>query len=239
MATVFNDTLARLEASFERLRTFTANVSHELRTPLTAIRSVGEVTLQHARGADALRDGIGSMLEEVERLTRLVDCMLALARTESGNAGDSQVELDLAAEAGAVLDLVRVLAEEKRQEITLDADGPAPVRGNPALLRQALLNLVDNAIRYTPGGGRVELRVLRTPRGARVVEVEDNGPGIPPGERERIFDRFYRATTGPTAAHGIGLGLAIARGAVEASGGRLEYETTEAGGSRFRITFLR
>jgi heavy metal sensor kinase len=238
MATVFNQTLERLEASFDRLRNFTANVSHELRTPLTAIRSVGEVALQHPRDADALRDVIGSMLEEVERLTRLVDCMLALARAESGHTPPAQIELDLAAEASATLELVRVLAEEKRQDVMVETSASATVRGDPAMMRQALLNLVDNAIRYTPEHGHVKLRVGRTREGDSVVEVEDDGPGIPVEERARIFDRFYRAAAGATvAAQGTGLGLTIARSAVEASGGRLEYETSDAGGSRFRMTF--
>jgi len=238
MATVFNETLERLETSFDRLRNFTANVSHELRTPLTAIRSEGEVALQHTQDAAALRDVIGSMLEEVERLTRLVDCMLALARTESGHSSPAQIELDLAAEASATVELVRVLAEEKRQDVIIEAHKPELVRGDPAMLRHALLNLVDNAIRYTPENGRVKLHVGRTPEGDSVVEVEDDGPGIPVEERGRIFDRFYRTTAGASAArHGAGLGLAIARSAVEASGGRLEYETPDGGGSRFRITF--
>jgi heavy metal sensor kinase len=225
MATVFNQTLGRLEASFDRLRNFTANVSHELRTPLTAIRSVGEVALRRTHDPDALRDVIGSMLEEVDRLTRLIDCMLALARAESGRTAD----VDLAAEASAAFELVRVLGEEKSQEVTIEVGAPALVRGDPAMLRQALLNLMDNAIRYTPAHGHVKVKV----NGA-AVEVEDDGPGIPPGDRARVFDRFYRASS---ADRGAGLGLAIARSAVEASGGRLEYQSPAGGGSLFRVTF--
>lgn len=238
MATVFNETLGRLEASFERLRNFTGNVSHELRTPLTAIRSVGEVAMQRALDADALRDVIGSMLEEVDRLTRLVDCMLALARTESGKSHPARVELDLADEANAAFELVRVLAEEKRQTVSIDVRGRTVIRGDAAMLRQALLNLIDNAIRYTPPGGHIRLVVGGGAPGSSTIEVEDDGPGIPAEERDRIFERFHRATSGSAAAaHGTGLGLAIARGAVEAAGGRLEYEDVTGGGSRFRITF--
>jgi heavy metal sensor kinase len=238
MAAVFNATLERLEASFERLRNFTANVSHELRTPLTAIRSVGEVGIQRAQTAEALRDVIGSMLEEVDRLTHLIDCLLAMARAESGRPQAPRVELDLAAEAGAAFDLVRVLAEEKGQVASFEAGGPAIVRGDRAMLRQALLNLLDNAIRYSPPGGHVSLSVRRNGDGESVAEVEDDGPGIPATARLRIFDRFYRADPpSPGASRGAGLGLAIARSAVEASGGRLEYEPAERGGSRFRMTF--
>jgi heavy metal sensor kinase len=233
MAAVFNETLARLEASFERLRNFTANVSHELRTPLTAIRSVGEVALQRDHDADFLRDVIGSMLEEADRLTRLIDCMLSLARAESGRMELTRVEVDLTAEASAALDLVRVLIEDKRQTVVARLDERAVVRGDPAMLRQALLNLLDNAIRYTPVGGRIRLASH-----CDGIEVEDDGPGIAPEDRERVFDRFYRARNGyGPGVHGAGLGLAIARSAVEAAGGRLEYEAAESGGSTFRIVF--
>ncbi len=237
MATVFNDTLARLEGSFERLRAFVANTSHELRTPLTAIRSVGEVALGRPLDAESARDVIGSMLEEVGRLTRMVECLLDLARAEPGGMTPRE-DVDLAAMAASVVDLVRVLAEEKGQEISLDVRAPATVRGDLATLRQALTNLLDNAIRYTPEQGHIRLSVGRGPGGVPVVEVEDNGPGIAAEDRERIFDRFYRAKNGlDTKTKGTGLGLAIARNAVEANGGRLEYATAGGGGSRFRMTF--
>ena len=237
MATVFNETLGRLEASFERLRNFTANVSHELRTPLTAIRSVGEVALQRRLDADALRDVVGSMLEEVERLTKLVDCLLALARAESGRTPPVQVEVDMAAEASAAFELVRVLAEEKHQAVSLELCRPVIVRGDPSMLRQALLNLMDNAIRYTPEGGRVKVTAGCGTEGTSVVEVEDDGPGIAPEDHSRIFDRFYRAENGASATRGTGLGLAIARSAIETAGGQLQYQNAGSGGSRFRIVF--
>jgi signal transduction histidine kinase len=198
---------------------------------------VGEVALQREKDADALRDVIGSMLEEVDRLTRLVDSMLALTRVESGRQPE-RVEVDLAAEASAAFEPVRVLAEEKRQAVSIETSTPAIVRGDPAMLRQALLNLMDNAIRYTPHLGHVKVTVRATGEGGNTVEVEDDGPGIPPEDRRRIFDRFHRANNGGSAgARGTGLGLAIARSAVEASGGRLEYEGAAVGGSKFRITF--
>ena len=237
MATVFNDTLARLEDSFERLRAFVANASHELRTPLTAIRSVGEVALRRPLDAASARDVIGSMLEEVGRLTRMVECLLGLARAEPGGM-PSREDVDLAAMAVSVVDLVRVLAEEKGQEVSIDVRTPATVRGDLATLRQALTNLLDNAIRYTPAHGRIKLSVGPGPGGKPMVEVEDDGPGIVPEDRERIFDRFYRASNGQGGkAEGTGLGLAIARSAVEANGGRLEYESAAEGGSRFRMSF--
>ena len=138
------------------------------------------MALQRAHDADFLRDVIGSMLEEADRLTRLVDCMLRLARAESGRMEFARMDVDLTAEAGAALDLVRVLAEEKRQTVVTGLGEPAIVRGDPAMLRQALLNLLDNAIRYTPHGGRIRLAAGRDDEGNRIVEVEDDGPGIAP-----------------------------------------------------------
>jgi heavy metal sensor kinase len=240
MATAFNATLSRLEDSFERLRAFTANVSHELRTPLTAMRSVGEVAVQRPLGEGACREVIGSMLEEVDRLTRLVDCMLCLARAESGRAQLPREKMDLVAMAQGVVDLVRVLAEEKGQSLTLAADQGTVAEGDPATLRQALMDLVDNAIRYTPAGGKIQVRAGAAPDGSPILEVEDNGPGIGAEDRDRIFDRFFRTDPGQgESKRGVGLGLAIARSAVEANGGRLEYEDAAGGGSRFRITLTR
>lgn len=237
MASVFNETLARLEGSFQRLHAFTANVSHELRTPLTAIRSVGESALERQHNTGSCREAIGSMLEEVDRITRLVDCLLSLARAEDGRARLPREKVDLAATAEAALDLVRILAEEKRQSLSLTAVVRPLALGDPATVSQALIDLLDNAIRYTPAGGRIEVRVDCTPDGSPTLTVEDNGPGIRPEDRERIFHRFYQAESeSRESACGSGLGLAIARAAVEANGGRLEYEEAAAGGSRFRIT---
>jgi heavy metal sensor kinase len=236
VAVVFNETLGRLEASFDRLRTFTANVSHELRTPLTAIRTVGEVALRRPLDAEGARDVIGSMLEEVERMTRLVECMLVLARAETGQPPLARAELDLAAVAESAVEFVRVLAEEKAQALTLDADQPTVVCGDAITLRQALTNLLDNAIRYTPGSGHIRVRVARAADGRAAAEVEDNGAAIALEERGRIFDRFHRAGRGGASEpRGLGLGLTIARSAVEANGGQIVYEAPPSGGNLFRI----
>jgi two-component system OmpR family sensor kinase len=131
---------------------------------------------------------------------------------------------------------MEILAEEKQQELTLDGPETAMAQGHVEPLRQALANLVDNAIRYTPEGGRIRIRIRSLALGL-MVEVEDNGPGISAADRDRIFDRFYRAQPDPGGdSHGTGLGLAIARSAVEACGGRLACEPATKGGSLFRIT---
>lgn len=237
LAVVFNETLARLAASFEQMRRFTADVSHQLRTPLTAIRSVGEVGLRGHRDEAAYRSIIGSMLEEADRLATLVDRLLTLSRAESGQAGLARDRVDLRGLADEVAADLAVLAEEKRQTISVEGTVRPEVLADRSVLRQALLNLVDNAIKFTPSGGRIQLRVLETP-GDAIVEVSDSGPGVPPEARDRIFERFYRVGDG-NGSPGAGLGLSIARGAVEANRGHLTLESPAGPGSTFRITIPR
>ena len=236
LATVFNETLGRLEASFDQMRRFTTDVSHELRTPLTAIRSVGEVGLRGHRDEAAYRGIIGSMLEEVDRLASLVDRLLTLSRAETRQATLSHDSVDLSALADDVVSHLSVLAEEKRQTLTIDRQAKPVVSADRLVLRQALINLVDNAIKFTPTAGQVRIRISETPQDA-VVEVIDSGPGISTEARERIFDRFYRVNDGDGS--GTGLGLSLAKGAVEAFGGHLTLADTGANGSAFRISLPR
>jgi signal transduction histidine kinase len=209
-----------------------------LRTPLTAIRSVGEVGLRGPRDTAAYHGIIGSMLEEVDRLAVLVDRLLTLSRAETRQAMASVEEIDLRSLADEVAAHLGVLAEEKQPAIVVESSGTPHASADRMAVRQAVINLVDNAIKFSPAGGSIRLRVWETPREA-VIDVIDSGPGIAPGAWDRIFERFYRAkgTTGETK--GAGLGLSIARGAVEASGGRLTLEKSGAGGSTFRIALSR
>jgi heavy metal sensor kinase len=236
LAAVFNETLARLEASFGQMRRFTADVSHELRTPLTAIRSVGEVGLRGQRDEAAYRRIIGSMLEESDRLASLVDRLLTLSRAETRQSKPATEAVDLRELADHVIAQLGVLAEEKRQTLTVESHGTPQALGDREVLSQALINLVDNAIKFTPAGGQIRIRVAEV-AGEAVCEVSDSGPGVAPAAQPRIFDRFYREEG--IQAGGTGLGLSIARGAVEANGGRLTLERTDPGGSTFRIAMPR
>ena len=238
LATVFNATLGRLEASFERMRRFTADVSHELRTPLTSIRSVGEVGLREHRDDAAHRTIIGSMLEEADRLASLVDRLLTLSRAETGEARLTLEVIDLQELAESVAADLAVLAEEKRQTIAVEPLGSPMAYADRCTVRQALINLVDNAIKFSPAGGRIRIRVTEAEEDA-VIDVIDSGAGIDPASRERIFERFYRAADVTGQTPGAGLGLSIARGAVEANGGHLVLESSGAGGSTFRIALPR
>jgi heavy metal sensor kinase len=221
LAAVLNDAFARLEESFARLKRFTQDVAHELRTPLAVLRSVGEVGLQEQREPKAYRDVIGSMLEEVDRLGRLVDSLLTLARAESGRFPVNLRPEDLNALCQDVVECLRVLAEDKGQTLTLDSAGK---------LR------VANAIRFTPTGGIIHLRLQHHDEAKAVIEIEDNGSGIAREHQARLFERFYRVDASRShATGGAGLGLAIARWAVETNGGRIELDSEIGRGSRFRV----
>ena len=232
---VFNETLGRLESSFEQLRRFTADASHELRTPLTAIRSVGEVSLQRNGDAAYYRDTVGSMLEEANRLTQLVDSLLVMSRADAGRIPLQFTEfalLDLAQESGTVME---VLAEEKKQTMSVHGDSHVIIRGDRVILRQALINLLDNAVKYSPEQGLVEVQVGALDTEA-FVDVCDTGPGIPAEHRSKVFDRFYRVDKSRSRVDGgAGLGLSISQWAVQAHGGRIEVDCDRGPGCTFRI----
>ena len=237
MAAVFNETFERLQKSFAQLRRFATDASHELRTPLTAMKAVGEVGLREHRDAADYREVIGSMLEEVDRLGHLVDDLLTLSRADAGTVRPELAAQDLGDIAREVAGKLGVLAEEKRQQLIVESAEPVVARVDRVLLRQALTNLVDNAIRYSPEGAQVRVVLRDGPEGP-AVEVSDNGPGIPPAHRDHVFERFYRVDGGRSRdLGGTGLGLSIARWAVEATGGRLELATAEAGKCTFRASF--
>jgi heavy metal sensor kinase len=235
LAVVINDALARLERAFDTLRRFTADASHELRTPLTAIRSVGEVGLRDRRTEAEYREMVGSILEETARLTAMTDSLLLLSRADAGRADLTPATIDLADLAREVAADLDVLAEEKRQQVRVAAAAGVEAVADRMTLRQAVLNLLDNAIKHSPEEAAIEVVVRRAGADA-VLEVVDNGPGIAAEHLSHVFERFYRADRARSReSGGAGLGLAIARWAVEANGGRLEVESEVHRGSRFRI----
>ncbi|MEP7354395.1 MAG: ATP-binding protein [Acidobacteriota bacterium] len=226
----FNETLARLERSFEQLKRFTSDASHELRTPLTAIRSVGEVGLQRDGDSSHYREVIGSMLEEAGRLSRLVEGLLGMARADSGQVKLEQTSISVLSFVREATCLIEVLSEEKGQILSIGGDNSVGVIGDPIVLRRVVMNLLDNAIKYSPTGGRVGVRILRSDATTVAIEIEDNGPGIALEHREKIFHRFYRIDEGRSRdAGGAGLGLAIAKWGAEVHKGRLELDSSSTG----------
>jgi heavy metal sensor kinase len=237
LATVFDETLVRLENAFERLRRFTADASHELRTPLTTIKSVGEVGLREQRDPAAYRDIIGSMLEEADRLARLVDGLLTLTWGDPTASRPNRERLDLSVLTEEVVDFLHVLAEEKQQTLRIDIREEVHVEADRWMLRQAIINIIDNAINYSPQNAAIQIVVGRAEQNGAIVEVTDEGPGISEEHRAKVFERFYRIDRDRSSqTGGTGLGLAIAQWAVEANGGRIELESREGTGSTFRIT---
>jgi heavy metal sensor kinase len=246
MARVLNELLARLGESFEKLQHFTSDVSHELRTPLAAMRSVGEVGLQADHSTEKYRDIIGSMLEEVARLTAMIDTLLTIAHADSG-------VIELQRSVFPMMDLVQesvgvvgVLAEDKKQTISIAGDDKIHVRADRSFLRMAVINLLDNAVKYSPAGASIRLSVssIMAPGmagssdKAEIVEVaiEDEGPGIPEDKASRVFDRFFRVDEGRTRdAGGAGLGLSIAKWAIEVHGGTISLTPQLPNGSVFSI----
>ena len=239
LARVFNSVLVRLEQSFEQLRRFTSDASHELRTPLAAMRSVGEVGLQKNGTAEGYRDVIGSMLEETNKLTKLVDSLLTIARADSGQLRLNPAEFPARSLATECKSLFDAVLEENGQTLSIQSVGDPMVYGDWLLLRQALVNIVHNAVKYTPKGGEIVLRV-RGEGDQVVLEVEDSGPGIPKDKLSRVFDRFYRVEEGRSReAGGAGLGLAIAQWSVEIHQGRVTAFSDEGKGCTFRIALPR
>jgi len=236
LAAVINETFARLESSFDQLRRFTADASHELRTPLAVIRGTGEVGLAQAQTVADCKEAMGSMLEEVDRLTNLVDTLLRLSY---GDAGTIRLRRELTILGDLVDDVatsLTILAEERGQKLSVEVSDDIDVMIDRLVLREAISNVVDNAIKYSRRGATIHIRVLAR-EGAGVIEVVDQGPGVPAEHRQRIFDRFFRIDQARSrGSGGTGLGLAIAKWAVEANGGVIDADHAPGGGSVFRIT---
>jgi heavy metal sensor kinase len=235
LAAVINETFARLESSFEQLRRFTADASHELRTPLAVIRGIGEAGLGETRTPAEYKEAMGSMLEEVDRLTSLVDTLLRLSHGDAGTVRLSREAVDLGQLTRDVVSSLGILAEERNQRLALDVADGVSVNADRLVLREAITNVVDNAIKYSPQASTVSICVCAEASQA-LLTVADAGPGIALENRERIFDRFFRLDEARSRDRGgTGLGLAIARWAVEANGGHITVEGGATGGAIFRI----
>jgi heavy metal sensor kinase len=235
LATVFNNTLESLEVSFASLKRFTADASHELRTPLTALRSAGEIPLRGEPDAQALRETIGSMLEEAQRLNDLIDTLLMFARVEGGGANLQLETVSVDATVAEVCENLEVLAGEKDQRIATGLEPGLVVSADLTLLRHAVLNILHNAIRHGPPASTIRVACFR--RDAEVlVEITDEGQSIDPEHRGKVFERFYRSDHSRSRADGgAGLGLAIARLSIGQIGGSLEPATASGSGNCFRI----
>jgi heavy metal sensor kinase len=237
LSATLNEMLARLEAAFRRISRFTADASHELRTPLAVMRTTAEVTLRTTDSAGEARAALEQILAEVERTTHLTENLLLLAKADSGANALHRHRIDLAAAVGEACAQANVLARVKG--LALEAELPDEQRlwvaGDSHALRRVFLILLDNAVKYTPAGGRIAVK-LREHGGSAVGEVVDSGIGIAADDLPHVFDRFFRADRARSREHGgAGLGLAIARWIVESHGGVIDVVSDQERGSRFEV----
>ncbi|HSG23880.1 MAG TPA: heavy metal sensor histidine kinase [Azonexus sp.] len=234
LASTLNEMLSRLEDSFQRLSDFSSDLAHELRTPVSNLLTQTQVTLTRARSADEYRDILASNAEEFERLSRMIADMLFLAKAENKQIIPHREQLDLAAEVADLVEFYGMLAEER--EIRLSVVGHAAVSGDRLMLRRAISNLLSNALRHTPRGGMVTVRMAAQENGLVQLAVENTGLSIPAEHLPRLFDRFYRADSArQRTTEGSGLGLAITRSILSAHGGDITASSAE-GITRFTLS---
>jgi two-component system heavy metal sensor histidine kinase CusS len=222
----------RLSESFERLSQFSDDLAHELRTPINNLMGAAEVALGRPRPPEEYRETLGSMLEEAQRLSRMIDELLFLARAEHPESALGRVPLDAREEAAAVFDYYSAVADEK--QIALSIEGAGTVFADRALLRRALGNLLANALRYTPAGGNVRIAIHESERETR-IEVHDSGAGIEARHLPHLFDRFYRVDEARAHAEGTGLGLSIVKSIVELHRGTIDVVSEPGRGSTFTL----
>jgi len=235
LATTFNETFSRLENAVGEMKQFTASIAHELRTPLTALRGEAEIALLHSQSTEDFQRVLYSQLEEFQKLTRLIDQLLTLARAEAGEFRLQRAIVPIDPLLKYIVDSLALLASEKGVSLVLEPGPGIVVRGDKEWLERALLNLLDNAIKYTPAGGRVTVRTADESSGVK-IEIEDTGQGIPSAALPRVFERFYRADPArDKAVEGVGLGLSLVKWIVEAHGGTIEAASHPGNGSRFTI----
>jgi heavy metal sensor kinase len=235
LAKTLNDMLARLEEAFRQVRQFSADASHELQTPLTILKGELEVALRSSRSPEEYRRVLTSGLEEIDRIIRLVEGLLLLSRADSGVLRMDRQPVPLADLLKEVYDHMSILAEQQSIHFSLGPISPVSVRGDHEHLRRLVMNLVNNAIKYTPSGGQVTVSCGADDKWAR-IKVSDTGVGLSPEEQERVFQRFYRVDSARSKeGEGTGLGLCIADSIATAHGGRIELVSSSGQGATFTV----
>jgi heavy metal sensor kinase len=235
LARTFDDMIARLDAAFRRQRQFTADASHELRTPLTAIKGQVEVALGKERDAADYREVLRSVNEEVDRLIRMVASLLTLARADAGQIPIATEPVSLGDLVVAAVEQLRPMAEQRGLELGVEAGPTVALQADEDLILQLVLNLLDNAIKYTAPGGSVTA-AWSAGGGQAQLRVSDTGAGIPAEHLGRVFDRFYRVDSARSRDEGgAGLGLSICRWIAEAHGGSISAESEPGRGATFTV----
>jgi heavy metal sensor kinase len=227
--------ISRLEDAINSSKQFVADASHELRTPLAVLRGELENLAQDVELKPQTRETLGSSLEEVDRLTEIVEGLLALSRLDTGEAQTQRERFDLAALVATTADQMSLLAEDKHIKVVCASSEHVMIEGDQAKLKQVVVNLLDNAIKYTPNGGRIDLTIAQE-AGEAVLDVADDGIGIPPEALPHVFKRFFRVDGSRSRDQGgAGLGLSIVKSICDAHGARVEVRSTPGRGSCFRL----
>ncbi len=235
MSLALNQMIARLDESFQHTSRFTADASHELRTPLTIIHGELEAMLLRRKLEPDLREALASLLEEVERLVRIVEGLFALSRLDTGEAQAERVRLDLAKLAETTAEQMCLLAEEKHIDLRCETREAVEVEGDRARLKQVVVNLLDNAIKYTPQDGSISLTVTAH-NGTALLEITDSGPGISEAALPHLFERFYRSEEARSREiGGAGLGLSIVHSICAAHGGSVSIENVSPTGCHVTV----
>ncbi len=234
LALTFDDMLARLERSFEQLSRFSSDLAHEFRSPINNLVAAASVTLGRARDVAEYQNTLEVMVEEGNRLSRMVSSMLFLARADNAQQTVRRERLAVSEEFARLIEFFEIMAEE--QGIALRAEGDCALMADPLMLRRALSNLLANALRYTPRGGEVVLKAAAQ-GGSCLISVSDNGCGIAPEHLPHLFDRFYRADPARSSPDSTGLGLAVVRSIAELHGGTVGVSSEPGHGATFELRF--
>jgi len=235
LSVALNNMIRRLDEAFQHNQRFLADASHELRTPLTTMRAELEELIGETHGRPDLSGVAESALEEVERLRKIVEGLFAVSRLEAGEALEEKKALDLAELAVSTAEQMILLADDKDIAIACHSSGPVLVLGDGSRLKQVIVNLLDNAIKHTPRGGKIDVSVEVNDSKA-VLEVSDNGVGIPQHALSLVFERFYRVDKARSReSGGAGLGLSIVKSICIAHGGRVTAESEEGKGARLKV----
>ena len=235
VAKAFNETLGRLENSVDQMKQFTASISHELRTPLTAMRGEAEVALLEARSVEEYKHVLTSQLEEFDKLTHMINQLLVLARAEAGEIQWADQAVDLSTLILSMTEQMEPLATAKEIRLNSQVQAGVFVHGDTNWIERAILNLLDNAIKFTDDGGQVDV-TLSAQKGDAVMCVQDTGIGIPADSLPHVFDRFFRAEPSRSkSVEGVGLGLALAKWIVEKHRGHIEAQSQMGKGSSFTV----
>jgi two-component system heavy metal sensor histidine kinase CusS len=233
LAVAFDDMLARLEISFTRLSQFSADLAHELRTPIANILGEAQVALTRDRTSDEYREVIESTVVECERLSGIVDNLLFVARADAARELIERKQFDGRAALEKIATFYRTIAEDRR--VTINCTGEGEIHGDPVLFSRAVSNLVDNALRFTPDGGAIQISIAARAAHSEVA-VSDSGCGIPSEHLPHVFDRFYRVDSSRSSA-GAGLGLALVKSIVDLHGGSARIESEVNRGTAVVLTF--